>query len=48
MCVKNEYILLMGPYGSDQSCRVDDFGSKKHDVDDFLAKVVMLTTYGEK
>ena len=35
---RNEYKLLMGPFGSDQSRHVDDFGAKKNNVDDFVAK----------
>ena len=29
ICRRNEYKLLMGPFGSDQSRHVDDFGEKK-------------------
>ena len=29
ICRRNEYKLLMGPFGSDQSRHVDDFGAKK-------------------
>ena len=35
---KSEYNLLMGPFGSDQSRPVDNFGEKKHHFDDFVAK----------
>ena len=35
---KNEYKLLMGRFGSDQSRHVDDFGAKKHNFDDFDIK----------
>ena len=35
ICRRNEYKLLMGPFGSDQSRHVDDFGAKKHNFDDF-------------
>ena len=38
MCRKNEYKLLMGPFGSDQSRHVDDVGTKKSNLDDFVAK----------
>ena len=34
----NEYHLLMGTFGSDQSRHVDDFGVKKRNVDDFVAR----------
>ena len=34
----NVFSLLMGPFGSDQSRHVDDFGAKKHNFDDFDAK----------
>ena len=39
MCRKNEYKLLMGPFGPDQSRHVDDFGAKKHNFDDFDANM---------
>ena len=32
----------MGPFGSDQSRHVDDFGAKNHNFDDFDAKKVSL------
>ena len=35
ICGENEYNLLMGPFGSDQSRHVDDFGAKKRNFDDF-------------
>ena len=38
ICRRNEYNLLMGPFGSDQSRHVDDFGVKNHNFDDFDAK----------
>ena len=38
VCRRNEYKLLMGPFGSDQSRHVDDFGAKNHNFDDFDAK----------
>ena len=38
ICRRNEYKLLMGPFGSDQSRHVDDFGAKESNVDDFVAK----------
>ena len=38
ICRRNEYKLLMGPFGSDQSRHVDDFGAKNHNFDDFDAK----------
>ena len=28
----------MGPFGSDQSRHVDDFGAKNHNFDDFVPK----------
>ena len=37
ICHRNEYYLLMGPFGSDQRRHVDDFGAKDnhfHDFDD--------------
>ena len=37
---RNEYNLLMGPFGPDQSRHVDDFGAKNHNVDDFDANKV--------
>ena len=37
-CRKNVFILLMAPFGSDQSRHVDHFGAKKCNVDDFVAK----------
>ena len=36
-CRRNEYNLLMGPFGSDQSRHVDDFGAKNYNFDDFDA-----------
>ena len=38
MCCKNKYILLMGPFGSDQSRHVDDFAAKKRNFDDLGAE----------
>ena len=38
ICSRNEYNLLMGPLGSDQSRHVDDFGAKHHNFDDLDAK----------
>ena len=38
MCGKNEYILFMGPFGSDQSRHVDHFGAKKRNFHDFVPK----------
>ena len=38
ICRRNEYKLLMGPFGSDQSRHVDDFGAKKRNFDDSVAK----------
>ena len=35
---KTKYKLLMGPFGSDQSRHVDDFGVKNHNFIDFVAK----------
>ena len=29
----------MGPFGSDQSCHVDDFGAKMHNFGDFDANM---------
>ena len=37
ICRRNGYKLLMGPFGSDQSRHVDDFGAKMRNVDDFVA-----------
>ena len=37
ICRRNEYKLLMGPFGSDQSRHVDDFGAKKSNLDDLVA-----------
>ena len=39
ICSRSEYKLLMGPFGSDQSRHVDDFGAKKSNLDDFVAKM---------
>ena len=39
---KNMFILLMGPFGSDQSRHVDDFGAKKRNFDDFGAESCLL------
>ena len=38
MCRKNEYNLLMGAIGSDQSRHGGDFAKKKHHFDDFVKK----------
>ena len=38
MCRKNEYKLLMAPFGADQSRHVDNFGAKNHNFDDFNDK----------
>ena len=38
ICCRNEYKLLMGPFGSDQSRHVNDFGAKNHNFDDFDGK----------
>ena len=38
ICRKNAYKLLKGPFGSDQSRHVDDFGVKIRNVDEFVAK----------
>ena len=38
ICRRNVFNLLMGPFGSDQSRHVDDFGAKKHNFDDLDAK----------
>ena len=35
---ENVYLLLMGPFGSDQGHHVDDLGAKKRNFDDFVAK----------
>ena len=37
ICRRNEHKLLMGPFGSDQSRHVDDFGTKKSNIADFVA-----------
>ena len=42
ICRKNENKLLLGPFGSDQSRHVDDFGAKKHNFDDFAANTRRL------
>ena len=34
----------MGPFGSDQSRHVDDFGAKNHNFDDFDAKKSVIWT----
>ena len=42
ICRRNEYKLLMGPFGSDQSRHVDDFGAKKISLTILLRKVVTV------
>ena len=38
----------MGPFGSDQSRHVDDFGAKNHNFDDFDAKKASFGRLDEK
>ena len=38
ICRENEYKLLMGRFGSDQSRHVDAFGAKNHNFDDLDAQ----------
>ena len=37
ICRKDVCLLFMGPFGYDQSRHVDDFGTKKSNIDDFVA-----------
>ena len=48
MCRKNVLILLMGPFGSDQSHHVDDFGAKGHNFDDFVERKCHLDNFPVK
>ena len=41
--LENNYVLLAGPFGSDQSRLVDDFGAKARNVDDILAKKIVFS-----
>ena len=55
ICRKNVFNLLMGPFGSDQSRHVDDFGAKKKELtilkpkkrhlDDFSMKKAITGIY---